>query len=148
MHLHVAVLCALCQHRHGGQVAHAMGHYVPLLVAGEPVQGQVQARLVVGQPPVLVVHPCGYRRMLLRPVWYGVVLCAEGAVTRRQWPGCLPTGTGKREGCVYSVRTVCKCVVIGGKRGVGETWMSPTRRMLSSQKFPLYSLCLRLLVQA
>ena len=30
----------------------------------------------------------------------GVVCCAEGAVTRRQWPGCLPTGTGKREGCV------------------------------------------------
>ena len=26
--------------------------------------------------------------------------CAEGAVTKRQWPGCLPTGTGKREGCV------------------------------------------------
>ena len=32
--------------------------------------------------------------------------------------------------------------------GLGETWMSPTRRMLSSQKFPLYSLCLRPLVQA
>ena len=29
-----------------------------------------------------------------------VLYCAEGAVTRRQWPGCLPTGTGKREGCV------------------------------------------------
>ena len=33
-------------------------------------------------------------------VWCGVVWCAEGAVTTRQWPGCLPTGTGKREGCV------------------------------------------------
>ena len=33
-------------------------------------------------------------------VWCGVVWCAEGAVTRTQWPGCLPTGTGKREGCV------------------------------------------------
>ena len=43
--------------------------------------------------------------------------CAEGAVTRRQWPGCLPAGTGKREGCVCSARAVCKCVVIGGKRG-------------------------------
>ena len=30
----------------------------------------------------------------------GVVWCAEGAITRRQWSGCLPTGTGKREGCV------------------------------------------------
>ena len=38
----------------------------------------------------------------------GVVWCAEGAVTRRQWPGCLPTGTGKREGCVCCVRAVCK----------------------------------------
>ena len=34
-------------------------------------------------------------------VWCGVVWCAKGAVTRRQWPGCLPTGTGKREGCVF-----------------------------------------------
>ena len=32
---------------------------------------------------------------------YCVVLCcAEGAVTRRQSLGCLPTGTAKREGCV------------------------------------------------
>ena len=36
-----------------------------------------------------------------------VLRCAEGAVTRRQWPGCLPTGTGKREGCVCCVRAVC-----------------------------------------
>ena len=82
-------------------------------------------------------------------VWCGVVWWTEDAVTRRQWPGCLPTGTGKREGCVYSARAVYKCVVIGGKRGgVGETWMSPSWRQLSSQKFPLYSLSLRLLVQA
>ena len=33
--------------------------------------------------------------------WHSVVVwCAEGTVTRRQWPRCLPTGTGKREGCV------------------------------------------------
>ena len=50
-------------------------------------------------------------------VWCGVVWCAEGAVTRRQWPGCLPMGTSKREGCVYSARAVCRCVVNGGKRG-------------------------------
>ena len=50
-------------------------------------------------------------------VWCGVVWCAEGAVARRQWPGCLPTGTGKREGRVCSARAVCKCVVMGGKRG-------------------------------
>ena len=31
---------------------------------------------------------------------YVVLRCAEGAVTRRQWLGCLPTGTGKHEGCV------------------------------------------------
>ena len=36
-------------------------------------------------------------------VWCGVVSCgvvllAEGAVTRRQLPDCLPTGIGKREG--------------------------------------------------
>ena len=49
-----------------------------------------------------------------------VLCCAEGAVTRRQWPGCLPMGTGKREGCECSVRTVCKCVVLGGNRGKGR----------------------------
>ena len=47
-----------------------------------------------------------------------------------------------------SARAVCKCVVIGGKRGVGETWTSPSRRLLSSQIYPLYSLSLRLLVEA
>ena len=47
-----------------------------------------------------------------------------------------------------SARAVCKCVVFGGKRGVGEAWVSRSRRLLSSQKFPLYSLSLRLLVQA
>ena len=35
-----------------------------------------------------------------------VLCCAKGAVTRRQWPGCLPKGTGKREGCVCCVRAV------------------------------------------
>ena len=34
--------------------------------------------------------------------------CAEGAVTKRQWPRCLPTGTGKREGCAP------KCVLCAG----------------------------------
>ena len=53
-------------------------------------------------------------------VWCDVVWCAEGAVTRRQWLGCLPTGTRKREGCVCSVRAVCKCVDIGGKQGKGR----------------------------
>ena len=45
--------------------------------------------------------PCG-------EVGWGGVGCAEGAVTRKQWPGCLPTGTGKREGCVS------KCVLCAG----------------------------------
>ena len=57
----------------------------------------------------------------------GVLWCAEGAVTRRQWPVCLPKGTGKGEGCVSSTCAVCKCVVIGGKRDVGETWVSRSR---------------------
>ena len=48
-------------------------------------------------------------------VWCGVEWCAEGAVTRRQRPGCLPTGTGKRGGCVRRVRAVCECVFCGGK---------------------------------
>ena len=34
-----------------------VGHYVPPLVTGDPVQGQAQARWVIGSPPVLVVHP-------------------------------------------------------------------------------------------
>ena len=43
-------------------------------------------------------------------VWCGVVWCAKGAVTRRQWPGCLPTGTGKRAGlCVLCARRVYVC---------------------------------------
>ena len=37
---------------------------------------------------------------------------------------------------------VCKCVVIGEKRGVGETWLSPSWRLPSSQELPLYSLSL------
>ena len=39
-------------------------------------------------------------------VGFGVVWCAEGANTRRQRPGYLPAGTGKREGCV-SQRALC-----------------------------------------
>ena len=47
-------------------------------------------------------------------VW-GLVWCAEGAVTRRQWPGCLPTGTGKRAGlCVLCARCVLVCCCIAG----------------------------------
>ena len=50
-------------------------------------------------------------------VWCGMVWCAEGAIARRQWPACLPTGTSPQEGCVSSTSGVCKCLVIGGKRG-------------------------------
>ena len=71
--------------------------------------------------------------------------CAEGAVTRRQWPGCLPTGTGKREGCECSTRAVCKCVVIGGKRGSRGNLVVT---LLATAVLPLESLSLRLLVQA
>ena len=39
--------------------------------------------------------------MLCCVVFYCVVLrCAKGAITKRQWPGCLAMGTGKREGRV------------------------------------------------
>ena len=80
-------------------------------------------------------------------LWCGVVWCAEGAVTRRQWPGCLATGTGKREDCVSGARAFCVSVGLSAERGgFAEPWMSPTRRMLSSQKLPSYSLSLRLLV--
>ena len=41
-----------------------------------------------------------------------------------------------------SARALCRCVNIAGKRGVGETRRSPTRRLLSSRKFPLYTLSL------
>ena len=44
-------------------------------------------------------------------VWCGVVWCAECAVTRWQWPGCLPTGTGKREGCVLKC-ALCASVLL------------------------------------
>ena len=40
-----------------------------------------------------------------------VCVCAEGAGTRRQRPGCLPTGTGKREGCV-SKCVLCASVLL------------------------------------
>ena len=63
----------------------------------------------------------------------------------------LPEGNGRvqvngRAVCI--ARTVRKCVDISGKRGLGETWRSPTKRLLLAQKLPLNSLSLRLLVQA
>ena len=54
--------------------------------------------------PRAVGRECGVVRC-------GVVWCAEGAVTKRQWPGCLPTGTGKREGCVVKY-ALCASVVL------------------------------------
>ena len=60
-----------------------------------------------------------------------VVCCAEGTVTIRQWLGCLPTGTGKREGCVCSAHAVRKCVVLGGKRGSrGNADVIPVARVV------------------
>ena len=58
-------------------------------------------------------------------VWCGVVWCAEGAVTKGQRPGCLPTGTGKREGCVCRARAVCECVQKGAESRKRETWRLP-----------------------
>ena len=81
-------------------------------------------------------------------VWCGVVWCTEGAVTRRQRPGCLPTGTGKREGCVYSVRAVCKCVDVGGKRGKRGDLEATCQVMAVSPGAPAGFPLFRLLVQA
>ena len=71
-------------------------------------------------------------------VWWlvrcGVVWCAEGTVTRRQRPGCLPTGTGKREGCVCCARAVCECVDTAGARVRGTgTWRLLIRLFWSAQ---------------
>ena len=50
---------------------------------------------------------------------------------------------------MHSTRCVVrKYVDIGGKRGLGEPWRSPTRRLLSAQKLSLDSLSFRVLVQA
>ena len=47
------------------------------------------------------------------------------------------------------MRALCVSVWLSAdRRGAGETWTSPSWRQLSSQKFLLYSLSLRLLVQA
>ena len=82
-------------------------------------------------------------------VWCGVVWCAEGAVTRRQRPGCLPTGTGKRAGlCVLCAHRVYVCRSWRGEGGAGKTCSAPPWRPSLLQKLPVHSLSLRLLVQA
>ena len=57
----------------------------------------------------------------------------------------LPEGNGRdvhpriqvNGGAVCIERAPCVSVWLSAERGgVGETWMSPSRRMLSSQKFP------------
>ena len=55
--------------------------------------------------PVLARRPWVWRCCALsHPL---VVCCAEGAVTKGQRPGCLPTGKGKRAGlCVLCARCV------------------------------------------
>ena len=59
--------------------------------------------------------------VLCRPMLCCVVVwCAEGAATRRQRPGCLPTGAGKREGCVCRVRVVWQCVSCGRRQEGGD----------------------------
>ena len=65
---YVVVRRAFPQHHHGRQVAHAVGHEMLLLVAGEPVQRQAEAWLVVRPPPVLVVYPSGDSSLLLQPL--------------------------------------------------------------------------------
>ena len=63
-------------------------------------------------------------------VWCGVVWCAEGAVTKGQRPGCLPTGKGKRAGlCVLCARCVLVCCGIAGPVH-SRTWPTlPCRRL-------------------
>ena len=67
-------------------------------------------------------------------VGFGVCCCAEGAVTRRQWPGCFPTGISKREGCVCCVRVVCNCADVARKeREPGEPGREPPGDCLHSE---------------
>ena len=79
-----------------------------------------------------------------------VVLCCVGL------KALLPEGNGRdvyprlqvngRAVCIVRVPCVSvRLLAVRGGGGVGETWMSPTRRILSSQKFTLHSLSLRLL---
>ena len=52
-------------------------------------------------------------------------------------------------GAVCVARATCVRVWLQAyKWGAGETWMSPSWRQLSLEKFPRYSLSLRLLMQA
>ena len=83
-------------------------------------------------------------------MWCGVVWCGVPKAL-------LPEGNGRdvyprvqvNGRAVCLARASCVSVWLSAERGgVGETWMSPTRRKLSSQKFLLYSLSLRLQVQA
>ena len=63
------------------------------------------------------------------PVFCGVVWCAEGAVTRRQWPGCLPTGTGKRAGlCVWCA--LCVSVLLHSRTSALLIWLALLCRRL------------------
>ena len=68
----------------------------------------------------------------------------------------LPEGNGREVYPRVQINGRAVCVVCAPfvsvwslveRGGVGETWMSPSWRQLSSQNFPLYSLSLRLLVQ-
>ena len=104
-------------------------------------------------------------------VVYGMVSCGCGvccgvwvwcmAWCEVKWCGVpkapLPEGNGRdvypqvqvngRAVCV--ARAPCVSVWLSAERGgAGETWMPPSSRQLSSQKFPLHSLSLRLIVQA
>ena len=57
-------------------------------------------------------------------VWCGVVWCAKGAVTKRQWPGCLAYGNSKtgRRVCVCVLYVVCVCTHLRGGRARPRLW--------------------------
>ena len=83
--------------------------------AGAPSTAAVRRAVLVRGPPLWfdMLSCCWARRLgwvcfatmwpaavVLRGVLVLGLYFTKGAVTRRQWPGCLPTGTGKRRGCV------------------------------------------------
>ena len=83
--------------------------------------------------------------------------CLLCCVVRGVPKALLPEGNGQDVYPRVQVNRRAVCVahaprvsvwLSAGRGGARETWMSPPWRQLSSQKFPLYSLSLRLLVQA
>ena len=116
-------------------------------------------------PTLLVHHPLGWCpgpavggfAPGTQPVGRGGEYSRCGVVWCGVPKALLPQGNGRdvyprvkvngRAVCVARAPSV-SVWLSADRRGVGETWMSPSWRQLSSHKFPLHSLSLHLLVQA